>query len=124
MNKRVKALLPQVPSPTRSEVDKPSIPAVCFRQGVAQPELVGRNQDQVHMIRHQTISQNLSTTTAAKVRQQPAILDVVAIVEKNLLTSITSLCHMMGQSWRNNSWESCHVLVNPSPMESTLSHST
>jgi hypothetical protein len=77
------------------------------RQRIAQPESVRRDQDQMHMVRHQAIGEHLGTTDATRDRQQTAILRVILIAEKGLLAPIASLCHMMGQSWHNHSRESC-----------------
>ena len=94
-HERVKTLLPKVPSPAFPEIDHARVATMRLAQRVTQTELIGRDQDQVYMIRHEAVDQNLRATRATGHREQSPILGVVLVAKKGLLASITALGHMM-----------------------------
>jgi hypothetical protein len=89
-------------------------------QRVTQTELIGRDQDQVYMIRHEAVDKNLRATRSTGRREQSPILGVVLVAKEGLLASITALGHMMRQPRDNHSWKSRHRSVNPSSQKPYL----
>ncbi len=113
-HERVKTLLPKMPLPAFPDIDHARVATMRLAQRVTQTELIGRDQDQVHMIRHEAVDKNLRATRSTGRREQSPILGVVLVAKEGLLASITALGHMMRQPRDNHSWKSRHRSVNPS----------
>ena len=58
--------------------------------------------DQMNVVRHQAIGQNLDLVFATPLRHQLDILAVILVREKRLQPTISPLCYMVGKPWNNN----------------------
>ena len=67
-----------------------------------------RNRDQVHVIRHQAISQQAKSRAFAPVAQQVEIELIIEPVEKHLLPSIAALRDVIRYSFKDNARDSRH----------------
>lgn len=101
----VEALLPKVPFPAPAEVDHSSVPAMGFAEGVPQPEFVRRNHNEMHVIGHAAIGQNVHSATAAVFGEQPRVLRIVLVREERFLAAIAPLGHMVGLPPGQPPWE-------------------
>jgi hypothetical protein len=113
-HERVKTLLPKVPSPALPDINQGRVATMRLAQRVTQTELIGRDQDQVDMIRDEAVDQNLRATGSRGRREQSPIFGIVLVAKKGLLSSIPALDHMMWKPRDNHFWTSRHRPVNPS----------
>jgi hypothetical protein len=68
-----------MPSPAFPEIDHARVQTVRLAQRVTQTELIGRDEDQVYMIRHEAVEQNVrasrptskTSTAIADTRRRP-----------------------------------------------------
>lgn len=79
-----------------TEVVQPHVSAMGFRQRVAQPEIVCRNQTRVHRVRHQARCQHLGPRAATRNRSQPALRSAILSDEKGMLASFAPLPIALG----------------------------
>jgi hypothetical protein len=114
-HERVKTLLPKVPSPAFPDIDHAGLATMRLAQRITQTELVARDHDQVHMVRHQAVDESLRAARSTRRRQQSPLLGVVLVTKKGSLASMTALCQMMWNPRNNHSLKPCHRSLNPSP---------
>lgn len=65
---RGEATLPEMPAPAATEVDPPSVPTMRLAYGLSESIPCARRNDEVGVIRHQTIGQHLHAMTVAPLR--------------------------------------------------------
>lgn len=97
----VEPALPQVALPAVSTIDDPRISLVRFGQSRTETTLIGRQEDQVDVVRHQAPRQHIDSGSAAAFPYQLDISRVVRRLEERLLTPVATLGDMVGYSWDN-----------------------
>lgn len=102
-----------MPFPAFSEIDPSRISPVSFSNGKIQPVFCLRNKDEMDMIGHQTIRPCRNMIRGCPFRHQFKINTVIVIIEKCLLTPVSTLCDMMGHSRCHRPCDSCHVALKP-----------
>ncbi len=85
----------------------PVRPANCIGQRMR----LGRNRDEMDMVPHQTIAENLQTVFARQVIQNGQVPCVVVINEENILPVVSALDDMMRASGNDNSRYPRHVPI-------------
>jgi hypothetical protein len=73
-----------------------------------QTQLAERDGNYVHVIRHQTIRDNIDTSRLFERTKQPEVGTIVRIIEKRLLAAITALCNVVGVTGNYNARRSRH----------------
>jgi hypothetical protein len=104
------APLPEMPGAPAPRMNEAGVTPVQRRQRPPQPIIVGRDQDQVHMVRHQTPRPDLDLRRAACRAKQIAIECIVIIVEKRPRPAIAALGDMMRQTGNDDAGKSGHAL--------------
>ncbi len=107
-NEGMKPFLPQVATALVAKVDQPRILTVCFTESGAQTVFRRRDQDQMNMVRHQTIGQNLRSGIVAALLQKSKIGAIVVITGKDIHAPHTTLGHVMRKPGNHKSSQSCH----------------
>src|SRR3989338_8712067 len=96
-------------SPTLSKIDLSRIPPMGFTDGMTKAVFCLGDNNQVRMVRHQTIRPDLHTKSTAPLRHEFQIHAVVILREKSRLPTISTLGDVMGNTRYNRSGESCHL---------------
>jgi hypothetical protein len=104
------APLPEMSGALAPRMNEAGVAPVQRRQRPPQPIIVGRDQDQVHMVRHQTPRPDLDLRRAACRAKQIAIECIVIIVEKRPRPAIAALGDMMRQTGNDDAGKSGHAL--------------
>ena len=78
------------------------------REGAPQPVSIGRDDDQMHVVRHQAIAPDLGLGLDRRFREQVAIQRIILIIEEGRLTSIAALRHMVREAWKHQTGKSRH----------------
>ena len=86
---RVKAILPQMAAPTVAAIDECCILAVRARYCAAKTIYRRRHKDEMHMIWHQAVCNNIDASQVTPCRQQRPVKRIVAVVEERCLTTIS-----------------------------------
>ena len=60
-----------------------------------QTAFVGRNQDQMDMVRHQAVAPHLDASDPATLRDQSTIFGIVILAEENRLPPVAALRNVM-----------------------------
>ena len=91
-----------MPTPPFAEVDHPSVTAVDLPDRPPQP--IGRpgHGDQMDMIGHQAVRQNLNLKGASPFRNKIEVALTVLVMEEGLLASISPLSDVMGKAGCDN----------------------
>ena len=114
-DERVKALLPEMSPPSLAEIDHARVSAMGLGQCVAETKRVGGHEDQVDVIGHKAIGQDLRAAAATVGGKQASIFGVVLITKEGTLAPISPLGDMVGQSWNDDPGEPSHCSAEPSP---------
>jgi hypothetical protein len=114
------AALPEVARAALARVDMAGVTATDRRQGPAQPIRVGREEDHVHMVRHQHPGPDLDAGRPAGSGQKVTIEGVVLVAEKGLRPPVAALGHVVGQAGDDNAGQTSHAVklgLAPSPCQ-------
>jgi len=110
-NERVEAFLPKMTLPTVLLVDLQRIARMRFAQKPRKRVSAARNQNQMHVIRHQAVRQYVYFGCGQLLRKQVKIGFVVGITEEYRLSPIASLRDMMRVVGHYQPWKPRHCKV-------------
>ena len=82
--------------------------AMHVAEGAAQPVLVARGRDDVHVVGHQAIGPDLHPCLARGIGQQVQIQLIVAILEEGLLAAVAALRHVVRDAGQHDAGEAGH----------------
>jgi len=100
--------LPQMPTPTFTEIDSSSIATVCLAYSQAQSIPIGGDNDHVDVIGHKAVSPYGDAVLSAPLGHQSDIETIVLLGEKGLLATVAPLGYMMRILGYNDSCDSGH----------------
>jgi hypothetical protein len=103
------ATLPEMPGALAPSVNDARVTPVHRRQRAPQPIGVGRDQDQVHMVRHQAPRPHLDLRSAACRAKQIAVQRIVFVMEKRPRPTVATLGDMMRHAGNDDTRKSGHV---------------
>ncbi len=98
-----------MPGSLKPFMDVSGIAAMNRRQGTPETVLVGRCEDQMHMIGHQHPSPYPNIGCFAVCRQQIAIKSVISVAKKRLRTTVPTLRHVMWYPRDDKASETSHA---------------
>ena len=98
----MEALLPEVPLPSLALVDEARVSPVRACQGEAQGVGVGGDDNEVNVIWHQAIGENLNACGLTALGDPVAIGGVIGLAEECLHAAIATLSNMVGNAWNDN----------------------
>jgi hypothetical protein len=84
------------------------VSAMRLTDGPTESDFLSRNDDQMHMIGHQTIAPYLNPFFSAPVGYQIEIFPIILVPEKYLLPTVPSLGDVMRDPRYHNSCQSRH----------------
>ena len=105
---RIKPPLPYVPARRLSGIPVRSVASVGVFERLRERPRVQRNSDQVHVIRHQAVTQQRETVQLRVLPQQLQIGEAIGIAGENDLSGIATLRNMMGNIHRDHARKSSH----------------
>ena len=101
--------LPEMAGALQPGVNMARITAMHRRQRAAEPVLVRRHEDEVHMIGHHHIGPDFNSRRPTMRAEQFAIERKVMVIEKCLLAAVAALGDVMGEAGKNRAGETCHM---------------
>ena len=96
-----------------ARIDEAGVAPMRVGEGPAQPVGVGRHHDQVNMIGHQAIGDDLAIGASRRIAQQVAIKLIVAILEKGPLAPIAALGNVIGNAGKDETGKARHARTLP-----------
>src|SRR4051812_3812073 len=106
--KRAEAALPEMSAPAVAAVDLDRVARVRRRQRGPQAVLMGGDQDEVDVVRHQAPGPDPGSAPGAEMAEQGQVASVVAVREEDALAAIAALGDVMGQSRQDGAGGSRH----------------
>ena len=106
---RAEPPLPEMAAAPGPGVDVAGIAAMDLRQGAPQTVPIFRDDDQVHMVRHQHPGPDLDAGRPARRRQKIAIGRVIRIAEEDPRPAVAALRHMMRHAGDDEAGETGHL---------------
>jgi hypothetical protein len=105
---RAIAPLPHMPGPFVARVEARRIAPVRIGHALPQPVRIGRDDQQMHMVRHQAPSPDLSLRLLRRHAQLIEIKAVIIIGKKHLLAPVAALGDVMGKAGNDDAGETGH----------------
>jgi hypothetical protein len=103
------ATLPEMPGALAPGMNDARVTPVHRRQRPPQPIGVGRDQDQVHMVRHQAPCPHLDLSRAARRAKQITVQRIVVVMEKRPPPTVAALSDMVRHTRNDDARKSGHV---------------
>lgn len=101
--------MPQMAAPLHLEINKACVGFMALPDGFGQCFRGVWNDDQVHVIWHQTVAPDLNLEATARFVKGSEVGFVVFRNKEGLLASISTLSNMMRDTRDHDSWESRHT---------------
>jgi hypothetical protein len=108
---RAVAPLKQAPGLARPRVDEAGVKPVRARQRQREPGGVGGREDEMDMVRHETISPDRDVEFPARLRQPISVQFVIAVVEKNPFAPVAALRDVMGRTGDDDAGDAGHARI-------------
>ena len=105
---RAIASLPKMPRAFLTRLDMAGIAPMGWRQGPPQAIRIGRHENDVHVIGHQTPGPYLDAGGLAVVRKVVAVEGVILCAKESALPPIASLGDMIGQTGNHDACKPSH----------------
>ncbi len=105
---RSKPALKQMTSPAPPRINEIGIAPMRFPDGQSEAILPRRTQNEVNMIRHQTVGPHLNPRFARLFGKQISINVLVAILKEDWLPPIAALSYVMRKAGYHYARQSCH----------------
>ena len=102
--------LPEMAAALAPRLDHSGIASMHARQRAAQPIRIGRHQDEVHVVRHQTPSPHLDPGGTAIVGEQVAIKRIVGIAKERARSAVATLGDMVRMIGYDDTGEAGHAV--------------
>lgn len=106
---RSEAALEQVTRPSGARIDETRVAAVRLADGASETNVVAGDQNQVDMVGHQAPGPYLDASLACLLRQQTAVDVLIAVLKKDRLTPVATLCDVVGRMRNDNACEARHA---------------
>src|SRR4051794_30783969 len=92
-------------------LNDPGVIAMHSRQRAAQSVSIGRNEDQVHMVRHQASGPHRDIGGAAMLGEQVAIERIVVVAEEGPRATVAALGDVVRVAGNDDTGEASHAAV-------------
>jgi len=106
---RAEAPLPKMTAALASRLNDAGVTAVHPRQRTAQPVGIGRDQNEMHMVRHQAPGPHFDRGLAGMGSQQVAVQRIVAVLEERPGAAIATLRDMVRMTGNDDASEAGHA---------------
>lgn len=101
--------LPEMTGTLATRLDRSGIKSMDARERAAQPVGIGRHQDEMYVVRHQTPGPHLDAGRAAMGGEQIAIKRIVSVAEEGLRAAVAALDHVMRMIGDDDAGETGHA---------------
>ncbi|HEY1607488.1 MAG TPA: hypothetical protein VGF77_18020 [Allosphingosinicella sp.] len=95
--------------PAAARIDEARVAAMRIGECAPQPVLIGRNDDHMHVVRHQAVAPNFGVGLVRRLGEQIAIEPIIAVLEEGLLPAIPALRHMIGVTRQDETGKARHA---------------
>ena len=107
---RAETALPEMAGAPAPRMNNAGIAAVHAGQRATKSVCVGRHQDKMHMVWHQTPGPHFDTGSTAVICQEVAVERIIIVAEEGARTTIATLSDMVRKTGDNEAGKPSHAI--------------